>query len=119
MKWEYKVLASEDATPSKFLNELGADGWELVSVIQYSNCHSFRFYFKRPIAPVPVEQVEDFKLTSFKLSEEEESWLAKRSRFTRPHAEMKARVVSAIEKAKESLPISDENVEIFLNGVKL
>ena len=33
MAWEYKIVTSSDETDDEtLLNELGADGWELVSV---------------------------------------------------------------------------------------
>ena len=41
--WEYKSIAgSGDA----FLNQMGAQGWELVTV--YNNGEGRMFYFKRP-----------------------------------------------------------------------
>lgn len=41
--WEYKSIAgSGDA----FLNQMGAQGWELVAV--YNNGEGRMFYFKRP-----------------------------------------------------------------------
>lgn len=43
MKWEYTSLISSDAS-----DELGSKGWELVSVIDWSNglC---KFFYKRQI----------------------------------------------------------------------
>jgi len=57
MKWEYRVeLLLDDnpdpkGPPDKELNELGAEGWELVSVVEVAvhGGHNLRFYFKRPI----------------------------------------------------------------------
>jgi hypothetical protein len=57
--WEYKLeinLGSEkrgdDDDPEKAMNEIGADGWELVSVVEVSTKtggKNLAFFFKRPI----------------------------------------------------------------------
>ena len=44
--WEYKVTGSLD---EKALNNLGNIGWELVSVLAYSNGSAHTMIFKRPI----------------------------------------------------------------------
>lgn len=51
MKWEYKTYESSYPEPEFKLNELGREGWELVSVIisQSERLDSYFFYFKRPI----------------------------------------------------------------------
>jgi hypothetical protein len=36
LAWEYKALRNQDLSDQK-LNELGAQGWELVSVAAYGN----------------------------------------------------------------------------------
>ena len=45
-KWEYKVIDSLD---EKVLNNLGDIGWELVSVVTYSNGWIHKVIFKRPV----------------------------------------------------------------------
>ncbi|WP_326646031.1 DUF4177 domain-containing protein [Streptosporangium sp. NBC_01755] len=44
-RWEY--LARGNCSADE-LNELGADGWELVSAAYNSDRSGFAFYFKRP-----------------------------------------------------------------------
>jgi hypothetical protein len=49
--WEYKVVNSNKGTPPKELNELGAEGWELVTVrdpIFGGNSLNAEYIFKRP-----------------------------------------------------------------------
>jgi len=49
MKAEYKVLETSAPTASlEQLNALGADGWELVSIIPWSG--KWFYYFKRMLA---------------------------------------------------------------------
>lgn len=58
MKWEYKKVNVQYELASVELCELGADGWELISVIQTTsgryvtgvriNTTSMVYYFKRP-----------------------------------------------------------------------
>ena len=45
-KWEYKVAGFLD---EKALNNLGDIGWELVSVLTYSNGSARTMIFKRPV----------------------------------------------------------------------
>jgi len=49
LKWEYKQvirdLENEKAPDEEELNKLGAEGWELTSIVQY--LHTVYFYFKR------------------------------------------------------------------------
>lgn len=45
-KWEYKVAGNLD---EKALNNLGDIGWELVSVLAYSNGSAHTMIFKRPV----------------------------------------------------------------------
>jgi hypothetical protein len=51
-KWEYKVVHGPSQSE---LNQLGAEGWELVSVIAdvsgdaYSTSSSIKAYLKRPL----------------------------------------------------------------------
>ena len=58
MKWEYHVeelVYDEDSHRDPILNELGAEGWELVSAIDTGSAESdtgsplFAFVFKRPL----------------------------------------------------------------------
>ena len=62
MKWEYHVEelvyehdGEQEIPASRTLNELGAEGWELVSVVDTGNaeadtgCPHFAFVFKRPL----------------------------------------------------------------------
>ena len=49
--WEYRVVFSDPDTVKMDLNTLGADGWELVSILPDTvdgNSRGARFYFKRP-----------------------------------------------------------------------
>jgi hypothetical protein len=54
-KFEYKIIAHEDGFREEDLNELGADGWELVEVLMLANIPRFglvagkvpHFIFKR------------------------------------------------------------------------
>ena len=64
-RWEYKILGISDhcqdifLTPSSCeetknyaatrLDELGRDGWELVSVVETELVGNYRFFFKRPM----------------------------------------------------------------------
>jgi hypothetical protein len=56
-KWEYLMIAEQDAGD---LNELGEQGWELVSV------SNGQFYFKRPVVSfrerVTLDQKRDLYL---------------------------------------------------------
>jgi hypothetical protein len=46
MKWEYKLELNLE---EKELNDLGQEGWELVSVSPCGKDHSYTgFFFKRP-----------------------------------------------------------------------
>jgi hypothetical protein len=48
-KWEYsEVLESETIINPPFLDEMGKEGWELVSVIQVRNMR-LKYIFKRPL----------------------------------------------------------------------
>ena len=47
MKWEYQVHITTSIT-KEYLNKMGADGWELVSVIP-SNGYERELYWKRQI----------------------------------------------------------------------
>jgi hypothetical protein len=48
-RWEYSSIL-EDAPASKAtLDELGAQGWELVSVLQGTQSQKLLYVFKRPL----------------------------------------------------------------------
>jgi hypothetical protein len=56
IRWEYFVLdcvSSSWATVAKELNELGADGWEVV----WGENDGNKFVLKRPVADVPRQKV--------------------------------------------------------------
>jgi len=46
MQWSYEVIDQTGPLPGRLLNELGKQGWELVSVVIPRNAH-FIYYFKR------------------------------------------------------------------------
>lgn len=43
--WEYKVARPLDKSPEAFMNELGAEGWELVEVLTGEQIDAYRGYF--------------------------------------------------------------------------
>ena len=45
MHYEHKVLAAETLISEQQLDELGRDGWELITIVQWEK--KFYFYFKR------------------------------------------------------------------------
>jgi hypothetical protein len=47
-KWEYKIV--EKSISDSTLNELGKEGWELISVVIRATWIGHLFYFKRPVA---------------------------------------------------------------------
>jgi len=54
MRWKYKVALSEDTrTSAKSLTDLGAAGWELVTVHRNENCH-FAYLKKQTEGPEVV-----------------------------------------------------------------
>ncbi|WP_254534772.1 DUF4177 domain-containing protein [Halomarina litorea] len=55
-RWEYETLRPdreatmhEAADPKTELNELGADGWELVTTVEYSGGGTKYLVLKRPV----------------------------------------------------------------------
>jgi hypothetical protein len=56
MRWEYLVAWSSTGTKTQDeqLHTLGADGWELVSVVFLPSGQT-RLYFKRPVGPATEE----------------------------------------------------------------
>jgi len=44
-KWEYKVVKGPET--ATWMNSVGSDGWELVSVVVQNNL--LCFFFKRPL----------------------------------------------------------------------
>lgn len=106
MNWEYKFVDTRDASDQVAANLLGQDGWELVSVLMLSNCHEFRYYYKRPIAVPDVQFIAPFKLTP-----EEEAELAESSRFRRQYRRLPGVLIQEV--------FPDEDTESFLNGVRI
>jgi hypothetical protein len=55
MQWEYLMSPfPRDVNEIKWLNEKGADGWELIQILAYGDWEGspnpqFDYYFKRPI----------------------------------------------------------------------
>jgi hypothetical protein len=47
-KWEYKVLVMNTEKEEEKMNELGKEGWKLVSV-RHSPIGLHSYYFKRPL----------------------------------------------------------------------
>ena len=47
-KWEYKMI--EKSITESQLNELGKDGWELISVVLKATWIGHLFFFKRLVA---------------------------------------------------------------------
>jgi hypothetical protein len=53
MKWEYYRLATVESCLDEALQELGQEGWELVSVIHETRLfHGFQCLLKRPCSGV-------------------------------------------------------------------
>lgn len=45
--WEYKIVEPSSRIPIKEMNDLGAQGWELVTVQFHENSGGADYYFKR------------------------------------------------------------------------
>lgn len=54
--WEYKTM-SRFMTVME-MDELGANGWQLVTVCEHNNreFYGVRFYFCRPVEPKPTDE---------------------------------------------------------------
>lgn len=48
--WEYASILNDGPAPKPTLDGLGADGWELVSVLQGTETKQILYVFKRPRA---------------------------------------------------------------------
>ena len=59
-RWEYASLVHEAPASKAVLDELGAEGWELVSLVQGSQTGQMLYVFKRPV-PVPDAGTEAAK----------------------------------------------------------
>ena len=46
--WEYASILNDGPAPKPTLDDLGADGWELVSVLQGVETKQLLYIFKRP-----------------------------------------------------------------------
>lgn len=67
-QWEYTLIETYGVNPgptqefmglrseptAKYLNALGAQGWELVTVLRERDGERVYFVFKRPIPPLPL-----------------------------------------------------------------
>ena len=51
-RWEYASMLHEAPASKATLDELGAEGWELVSVIQGTQTGQMLYVFKRPVVSV-------------------------------------------------------------------
>lgn len=49
-QWEYASILNDGPASRDTLNELGAEGWELVSIIQGAQTLQLLYVFKRPKA---------------------------------------------------------------------
>ncbi len=56
-QWEYASLMSEGPASKDTLNELGDQGWELVSLIQGRDTGNILYVFKRPKQAAPASAV--------------------------------------------------------------
>lgn len=61
-KWEYKVLDWDSLYKNGFLDGMGRDGWELVSVLRDEN--NLTYYFKREVAMNKEEMMAKYYLPS-------------------------------------------------------
>ena len=53
MTWEYASILSDGPARKDTLDALGADGWELVSVLQGAQTMQILYVFKRPSDGAP------------------------------------------------------------------
>ena len=49
-QWEYASIRSDGPATKPTLDELGSQGWELVSVLQGVQTQQLLYVFKRPLA---------------------------------------------------------------------
>ncbi|MFN0095020.1 MAG: hypothetical protein ACKVVT_09630 [Dehalococcoidia bacterium] len=47
-KWEYASILNEGPASKQTLDELGNDGWELISILQGQGTGKLLYVFKRP-----------------------------------------------------------------------
>lgn len=54
-KWEYTLFVAHGSEPATEIriNDMGKQGWELVSVLDKNDIKSTFFFFKRPL-PSPI-----------------------------------------------------------------
>lgn len=65
MQWEYYRLATVESCLDEALQELGRDGWELVSVMPETRLfHGFQCLLKRPCVVVESERGKKTPVTS-------------------------------------------------------
>lgn len=53
IRWEYASILNDGPASRDTLNELGGEGWELVSLIQGRDTGQILYVFKRPRATEP------------------------------------------------------------------
>ena len=58
MTWEYASTLTDGPATKDTLNALGADGWELVSVLQGAQTKQLLYVFKRVVATPPAAASE-------------------------------------------------------------
>lgn len=60
IQFEYKIMEPwvnvSGVTEEEFLNDMGKEGWQLVSVERIQRVAGVRYYFKRPIIQSPDKQ---------------------------------------------------------------
>jgi hypothetical protein len=48
--WEYKVKTCDEMVPiENWLNELGSQGWEMVTISLLNGAMPYVYFFKRPV----------------------------------------------------------------------
>jgi hypothetical protein len=63
-QWEYRSLTlgsfwspPKDEEVEEYLNELGAEGWEVVNAFAQHNSNQFRIVLKRPLSPDDARRI--------------------------------------------------------------
>lgn len=62
MTWEYASILHDGPAPKATLDGLGADRWELVSILQGAQTKQLLYVFKRPIGGVPEQAIAETAL---------------------------------------------------------